>query len=451
MHRCVTLPSCRCFYRRGAVATAGIAWMAGAISLVLAAEKPAELPWKVNAPIATVKKELYRKHPSPGVAAVVSVNYVGPKLERMEIHALESRSDVHRERSRRFSNDNGKSWCDFQPLTSTSNNVYYNDVEVWEGGVPQFYDSDADVLVEMWLRQIAVDGRYNQSTYWRLSRDFGKTWSAHKMLRYEAGDEFDPKNPLAPGFLKTNQAYYGNNILKHSNGTLIHAIAHANVPGDPDNNKRPWRMGSLCFIGKWDSEAKDYQWTPGKRASISPDRSCRGLQEPEVAELKDGRVLVIWRGSNQWGSLKSPTPGWKYYSVSADGGMTLGPVRQLKYDDGSEFYSPASYHRMIRHSVTGKLYWIGNISAAPTKGNRPRYPLVIAEVDETGATPALKKDTVTAIDDRQPGQTHAIQFSNFSLLENRESHVLELYLTLYGEFASNTYDADCYRYLVTLQ
>ena len=100
--------------------------------------------------------------------------------------------------------------------------------------------------------------------------------------------------------------------------------------------------------------------------------------------------------------------------------MTLGPVRELKYDDGSSFYSPSSYHRMIRHSMSGKLYWIGNISAAPPSGNSPRYPLVIAEVDET--IPALKKSTVTVIDDKQPGQTDAIQFSNFSLLEDRESH-----------------------------
>jgi hypothetical protein len=155
-------------------------------------------------------------------------------------------------------------------------------------------------------------------------------------------------------------------------------------------------------------------------------------------------VLVIWRGSNT-----PSTPGCKFYSVSTDGGMTLSPVRELKYDDGSSFYSPASYHRMIRHSVTGKLYWLGNISAVPPNGNSPRYPLVIAEMEET--IPALKKNTITVIDDKQPGQTDAIQFSNFSLLEDRETHALELYMTLYGEFPSSTWDADNYKYIVTLK
>ena len=46
---------------------------------------------------------------------------------------------------------------------------------------------------------------------------------------------------------------------------------------------------------------------------------------------------------------------------------------------------------MIRHSVSGKLYWLGNISPAPPRENSPRYPLVNAEVDEQKA--ALKKDT----------------------------------------------------------
>lgn len=405
-------------------------------------EKPGELPWKINAPIGTVKKELYCAHPRPGAAALVCMEYVGPKLERMETRSLEMRSDVHVQRSKRFSTDNGRTWSDFIPLPSTD--VYYDGVEVWEGEGPRFYDADAGVLVDVWLRQIVAKGQFNEATYWRLSRDFGKAWSHPQRLRYEPGDEFDPQNPLAPSFLKTNQAYFGSNILKLSNGTLVHAVANANAPGDPDNDKRPWRLGSLCFIGKWNRELKDYQWTPGKRVEISPERSSRGLMEPEVAELKDGHLLVIWRGSNT-----PTTPGRKLYSVSTDGGMTLGPVEELNYDDGSSFYSPSSYHRMIRHSVTGKLYWIGNISSVPPSGNSPRYPLVIAEVDET--IPALKKSTVTAIDDKQPGQTDAVQFSNFSLLEDRENHSLELYMTLYSESPSGMYDADVYKYVLTLK
>ena len=130
--------------------------------------------------------------------------------------------------------------------------------------------------------------------------------------------------------------------------------------------------------------------------------------------------------------------------------MTLSDPAELKYDDGSEFYSPASFQRMIRSSETGKLYWIGNITADPPSGGTPRYPLVIAEVDESGATPSLKKNTVTVIDDKQPGQPDSIQFSNFTVFEDRETHAFDLYMTLVGENSGNLFTADNYKYVVTL-
>ena len=49
-----------------------------------ASDKAPPLPWNVNKPIVTVRKETYKKHPKPKAAAMVSVRYVGPKLERME-------------------------------------------------------------------------------------------------------------------------------------------------------------------------------------------------------------------------------------------------------------------------------------------------------------------------------------------------------------------------------
>jgi hypothetical protein len=74
--------------------------------------------------------------------------------------------------------------------------------------------------------------------------------------------------------------------------------------------------------------------------------------------------------------------------------------------------------------------------------------LVIAEVDET--IPALRKATVTAIDDRAEGQGN-VQFSNFSLLENWQSHLVEMYLTAYFEDPTNVNNANCYKYTVTLK
>jgi hypothetical protein len=193
-----------------------------------------------------------------------------------------------------------------------------------------------------------------------------------------------------------------------------------------------------------------YVWTCGARVETSPERSARGLMEPEVAELKDGRLLVVWRGSDQgWDGTVAREPGRKWFSISSDGGRTLAPVAEWTYADGSRFYSPSSIHRMIRHSLTGRLYWLGNICPAPPKGNSPRYPLVVAEVDERRASP--RRETVTAIDDRKEGQGD-VQFSNFSLLEDHETHRLELLLTTYGQEPApeDWATADCHRYTLTL-
>lgn len=412
---------------------------------VVADDKPPAPPWKTNPPIVAVQKELHRKHPKARTAALGRIEIVGPKLELMEWQGQETDDDVWDANAARWSTDNGKSWGEWVKQQA-STNVKYGTITAWEGGICRQYDPTSGRLVEMWLRQIAGGGRYNCFTYSRTSTDNGKTWTKPKQLRYEAGEEFDPADPVKSGFLNTNQAYPGSNILVHSNGTLVHCVAHANAPKDKDNLPRAWKMGSLCFIGKWNATTKEYDWTAGTRTEISPEVSSRGLMEPEAAELTDGRVLVVWRGSDT-----AKTPGRKWHAISTDGGKTLGEPAEWKYDDGSSFYSPSSYHRMIRHSVTKKLYWIGNICDSPPGGNSPRYPLVIAEVDEKTAT--LKRKTVTAIDDRKEGQGPGVQFSNFSLYEDRQTHELVLLLTTYGQEADpkNWASADCHRYRLTFK
>jgi hypothetical protein len=256
------------------------------------------------------------------------------------------------------------------------------------------------------------------------------------MLRYEAGDNFDPNNPLAPGYLTKNQGYYCSGIIKLSNGNILTVLGEANSPDGLHNS-------SLCMIGRWNGSKKDYDWKAGSLTTISPTLSSYGLDEPDVAQLKDGRVFTVWRCANT-----PTTPNRKFCAVSTDGGLTLSPVAELRYDDGSSFYSTNSYHRLIRSSATGDLYWIGNISAAARSGDR--YPLVIAQVEETKPVPSLIKSTVTVIDDRKPDQPTAIQFSNFAILEDRETHALNLYVTLLGESTEHFLSADAYKYVVTL-
>lgn len=408
-------------------------------------------PWETNRPLATVEKTLHAQHPRPKAAAMAALHYVGPHLERREWRAVESRDDVADDQTARWSTDNGRTWSDWIPQQPSSL-VDYGGTKVWEGGWADFHDPKSGLLIQAWLRQIEIQGIYHCFPYTRTSQDQGRTWSVPNPLRYEEAPEFDPKHPAHPGFLNRNEGYPGNNITALADGTLIHVVAHANAPGDPNNDRRPWRMGSVLFRGRWDAVRGAYAWEAGARTEISPKRSARGLMEPEVAELRDGRILVVWRGSDTgWDGTRAEVEGRKWFSLSSDGGRTLTPPEEWRYSDGTRFYSPSSIHRMIRHSQTGKLYWFGNICPLPPSGNHPRFPLVMTEIDET--TGFLRRDTVTVVADRMAYHGPNVQFSNFSLLEDRETHHLELLLTTYGQSPDpqDWATADSFRFRVTLK
>ncbi len=407
--------------------------------------------------LAEVKREVYREHPRPKTAAMVSAGYVGPGLLREESYSTMARSDTPEKPKRRWSEDNGRSWSDDESLPEVV--THPDGVRVYWGPGPQLYDAKREAIVSIWLRQTHLRGVYHNQLFWRLSSDMTRTWSQPRQIVYEAGASFDPDKPFDPEYLNNNQAYFGNNILRHSNGTLIHVAAAVNIPKDVPvpNPKRLSVMGmppdarcigSLCLMARWDDQLGDYAWTAGKPVWVSRSISSRGLMEPEAAELADGRLLVVWRTSNA-GLDPNEVPGHKFFSVSADGGQTLTPPKPWTYDDGTAFFSPSSIHRMIRHSVTGKLYWIGNITPGRPRGNSPRYPLVIAEVDEK--IPAIKRDTVTLIDERREGDSDRLQLSNFSLLENREDHSLEIYLTRLGEDPDDFWGADAYKYALRIR
>jgi len=393
-------------------------------------DNASDLPWMVNGPIVTVQKERYFPYPDQRSPVWIDMHYIGPDLELWQMASSPYGDKLSRMEWRR-SMDNGRTWGEFKPMVPSATTVNYEGIEYAEYHGPRLYDQVAGVLLETWCRS----NNNGFHTYYCISWDRGVTWTTPKMLRYDEGDEFDPKNPVAPGYIHTNQGYFGNNIIKHSNGSIVTVLGNAN------RNRGP-RDSSLCFIARWNPAKKDYDWTPGQRVSIARDKASV-LSEPEICELQDKRVLVVWRAEGT-----DTTPGRKYFSVSTDGGMTLSPPAEFKYDDGTSFYSPASFHRLIRSNVNGKLYWLGNIIATPPGGTGmayPRYPLVIAEVDESGPMPTLKKNTVTAIDDRQPDEPESIQFSNFTLVQNRETHTLDLYMVVTGHSPTKNY-----KYVVTL-
>jgi len=427
--------------------------------LLLPGRLAAQAPWEVNKPIAKVKRELLRKHPKPKVSVGVIQGYRGPGLELEETVMYMAKSDTPFKPKRRRSSDNGRTWSAFEPVPELI--TYVDSTRIFWGPVAMIYDPSSEALVAVWLRQTKHKGTYYNHCLVRLSRDNGRTWSEPQLLRYEEGNDFNPNDPFNPDFLNNNSCYPGTNLYIRRDGSLLFPGSCCNVPDDaPDLNpeKIPSSFkgtpahgrggGAANFVGRWDAASGKYDWTASNVVWVPRHVSSRGLSEPSIAELTDGRLLTIYRCSNVKLKPQHNQPGRKRYTISTDGGKTISQPMELKYNDGTRFYSPSSIHQLIRHSQTGKLYWVGNINMNPAEGNHYCYPLVIAEVDE--ANVALKKNTVTLIGGRRPGDGKYLQLSNFSLLENRETHQFEICLARLGEDPSNTWNADAYKYTLTL-
>jgi len=423
-------------------------------------------------PLGEVRRQVYVESPGPGVAAIVGVSYLGPGLRRREVHAHEAKSDLGEKYRERYSENNGRTWSPFQPVSLGTDALRQGENFMEESPFAVSYDPVSKRTTEVIFQRIFLgdpeqalaaywkgETRFYDHCYYRLSKDDGRTFTEYRQLVYEDGPRFDPKNWAAPGFLETNQMYGGYDIAVLSDGTIAYpAIVPVAYQEDEEDRrvcaKVPWYAGknrvdgAMCFTGKWNRAKEDYDWSASPPVSVRRRVSTRGFAEPAVAELKGGRLILELRGSNVY---LDPVqyPGRKWLSVSEDRGQTWSAPADLRYDTGEQFYAPATFAKFVRSRKTGKLYWVGNISRGPAVGNYPRFPLYIAAVDEEKA--ALKKSTLTIIDDRGPGDTEGVQFSNFSLLDNRETGDLEIYLSRLGEKPDNVFSANAYKYTVVLK
>ena len=118
-------------------------------------------------------------------------------------------------------------------------------------------------------------------------------------------------------------------------------------------------------------------------------------------------------------------PCWRWRTLSTDYGRTWSPPEPLTFSDGVPFWSPTSLSSFFRSSRSGKAYWIGNISRVRPRAGSPRYPLVVAELDEEKL--GLRRETVTIIDDRGPADGSDLQLSNWGCVENTATgHLLNM-------------------------
>ncbi len=395
-------------------------------------------------------------------------------LTRIESYGTSSMSDFGDSAMERISRDNGKTWGEWKDVyeegyedmgehdraLATNYKEYYNPVHKHYVSIDMeriFKEGHKVALAHIW--------NYNGPSYlsdhtYLFTRIPGQECT-RQLIKYEDGAEFDRNDPINPEYFYKNTCYTGSNLVIDEKGDIFFPIGApvakcCKLAGLDVNEVFPSKpnelRGLIVVHGTWNGESYDLSYS--RPVVISDLQSSRGMDEPSIALLKTGRILVVFRGAYyinpKWNTRIEPgTPGFKWYTYSDDGGKTFTPAMPWHFDDGEVIYSSSSIAHFFRDERNGRLYWIGNITGHVVRENWPRWPLCIVEVDETYGT--AKKESYTVIDTVREGESDQLQLSNFNLLQDRETGRLEIRLTKYNQFPNRPgRECECWTYYVTL-
>ncbi|MBN2296306.1 MAG: exo-alpha-sialidase [Pirellulales bacterium] len=380
--------------------------------------------------LKVVSKTLFVKSP-PGGTAFVNTSYTrGKGLEKMCVRFISRRCDTFDDFSRRFSTDNGKTWS---PWESTKGGLKEKTPQGTHRQyvLPSWIDPGTGRMIVLVLDGVLptddpLEGMMHWKMRYRVSDDGGRTFTVDEAV-IQKGD-YTPDHPV-------EGVWIGKNSIQTSGSTGLPIrtreenllVPVAITPLGPDG--KYWKPAgaytytdTAVLVGHW-AEGKKIEWDISERVKADHTKTIRGFAEPTLAEMPDGRILMVMRGSN--GGRKN-LPGYAWYSVSNDGGHKWNKPKPWTYADGSNFFTPASVSGLLRHS-NGKCYWIGNITPTNPRGGLPRYPLFIGQVDPKNLL--LLKETLTKIDDKGPDDNEKLQLSNFSFHEDRVTGEIVLDMT----------------------
>ena len=325
----------------------------------------------------------------------------------------------------RRSEDNGLTWSVSEELFEASSSSGDRDLGLDEGFLRQgnylfFLDREKDALLLAYWRAIyekgdtGWDAQANKSMSLQLSRDGGRTWSEPEQIIAQGGPydaaHWAPEVDLGRvgGMMAGIPA-----IIKSRSGDLL-------LPFQLGATGRVLKQGVM--IGRWRNDGKGLDWEVGNYVEEPTERSRRGCFAGTLAELSDGRVLMIMRGDSRDTIYEGDV---KRMTLSGDGGRSWRTPRPITYEDGSIVWSVSSNPRLMTCERTGRLFLITHIVDKPVLG-QSRRPLCIAEVDREKAV--VIKDSVTVVCDREPDEIESAYFEPRGIYQDRESGNLVLFV-----------------------
>jgi hypothetical protein len=330
-----------------------------------------------------------------------------------------------------FSDNNGRTWTKYIYKPDFFSNLPYGYRRDQVTSVLDRFTGRIVVIINS-LDTPGLDPSINeppvaQETYYLryiVSDDAAATWLFDEPII--SNGNYTQKHPFEGIVIGKNSIYQGDvgsipivtkqeKILVPAQTTILNSDSGLANPGGGFTY-----TDVLVLIGTWNND-KRLSWKASQRIAGDPVRSTRGMIEPTLLELNDGRIMMIMRGSNG-GKLdpENRLPSYKWLSVSNDGGESWSKPEQWTFDDGSIFYSPSSMSALFKHSG-GRCFWIGNLSFVNCRNNLPRFPLVMAEVN-TETLKLIRSSLLVVDTQKQEDLTKGrLDISHMALIEDRET------------------------------
>jgi hypothetical protein len=304
--------------------------------------------------------------------------------------------------------------------------------------------------IEFWNEGILksdepLEGLRTWNVYYRMSHDGGHTFgSACQVIHH--GAEFNASHPLPNVWTGKNCVAIGDvacvPVSARDGGILLPVQITPLGPDGTLSNPGGGYTYTDCAVLRARFEGESLRWEMSDLIKGDPARSTRGMDEGTLGFLDDGLVLMIMRGSND---KRPDLPSYRWFSVSSDGGRRWTTPEPWTYANGDPFFSPSSCSQLLRHS-SGRLFWLGNITPQNPRGNRPRYPFVIGEVDRRSGL--LIRESVRPIDTLRAGEDPILSLSNFFAREDRHTHDIALHMSRLFAGSSGPWAGDAYVYYI---
>ncbi|MEI8245888.1 MAG: sialidase family protein [Lentisphaerota bacterium] len=350
-------------------------------------------------------------------------------------------SDAYDDFADRLSFDNGKTWS-VPVLRKKSYDVPEGRIRYAENAC--FFDTVRNLLYTFSSRALFKSNQLN---------------ALDPHAKFELTfDVYDPKTGLWAGEQVLPLSLSGDVTIsfcfpiRTSSGRLL--VPAYTMLLDPDGNpvhshKENWGAvwQPVTIIGEFDSH-DNLRWKAGNPVIVNVEKSSRGLTENCIAELADGSLAMVCRGDN---FMFPERPGYKWICYSQDDGENWSEPEPMPCTEGPPIESSSAGSAFFRCTKTKKLYWIGNLCIRGERPNGlfPRSPLVVAEIQEQPF--GLKRETISVIDERAPGETASVQMSNFRFYQDSETGDLIVLLSRYGERDAEKWQiADYYQYRISI-